>query len=209
MARWRTQPPSIVAALGDMVVILLTPIPQTTMTQHTSGAGSPAIGGAGGNVTLPAPSPAPQPTLASPSEPLWWKTPPIIAALITALAALVAALIARGCSTLPPGGTRPRRRRQATMMVFWLLVCSLFALQVHAATIAPTTARRCSPAVGQANHVTIVCQGVDPKALAWLNELLDKQDLELAQSALWAGFGHLHPCFRGRLVVRLMYRCRV
>src|SRR5712691_6154487 len=30
-----------------------------------------------------------------------------------------------------------------------------------------------------------------------------------AHSALWAGFGHLHPCFRGRLVVRLMYRCRV
>ncbi len=30
-----------------------------------------------------------------------------------------------------------------------------------------------------------------------------------AHSALWAGFGYLHPCFRGRLVVRLMYRCRV
>ena len=34
-------------------------------------------------------------------------------------------------------------------------------------------------------------------------------DLRAAHSALWAGFGHLHPCFRGRLVVRLMYRCRV
>src|SRR5262245_66514393 len=65
------------------------------------------------------------------------------------------------------------------MMVFWLLVFSLFALQVHAATIEQTTARRCSPAVGQANNVTIVCQRVDPKALARLNELLDKQDLEL------------------------------
>jgi len=76
------------------------------------------------------------------------------------------------------------------MMVFWLLVFSLFALQVHAATIEQTTARRCSPAVGQANNVTIVCQGVDPKALARLNELLDKQDLELAdkigEAEAWA-----------------------
>ena len=191
MARGWTQPPSIIAAIGDIVVILLTLIPRTTITQHTSGAGSPAIGGAGGNVTIPAPPPAPpQPTLASPSEPLWWKTPPIIAAIITALAALVAALISRGRSTLPTGGTRPRRRRQATMMVFWLLVFRLFALQVHAATIEPTTARRCSPAVGQANNVTIVCQGVDPKALARLNELLDKQDLELedkiGEAEAWA-----------------------
>src|SRR5216683_4640095 len=36
-----------------------------------------------------------------------------------------------------------------------------------------------------------------------------KKKLQSAHSALWAGFGHLHPCFRGRLVVRLMYRCRV
>jgi hypothetical protein len=33
--------------------------------------------------------------------------------------------------------------------------------------------------------------------------------LRFAHSALWAGFGHLHPCFKGRLAVRLMYRCRV
>ena len=31
----------------------------------------------------------------------------------------------------------------------------------------------------------------------------------LAHNALWAGFGHLYPCFKGRLEVRLMYRCHV
>jgi tetratricopeptide (TPR) repeat protein len=30
-------------------------------------------------------------------------------------------------------------------------------------------------------NVSIVCQGIDPKALARLNELLDKKDLELKQ----------------------------
>jgi len=44
---------------------------------------------------------------------------------------------------------------------------------------------------------------------AWRIEESCIETLERAQSALWAGFGHLHPCFRGRLVVRLMYRCRV
>src|SRR5215471_1624019 len=40
----------------------------------------------------------------------------------------------------------------------------------------------CSPAVADVKgHVTITCQGVDPKALARLNELLDKKDLELTQ----------------------------
>src|SRR5215468_10204230 len=65
------------------------------------------------------------------------------------------------------------------MTAFWLFMLGLFALQVHAATIEQMTTGWCSPAVGKAENVTIVCQGVDPKALARLNELLDKKDLEL------------------------------
>src|SRR5712691_9030645 len=64
-------------------------------------------------------------------------------------------------------------------MRVWLIVLGIWAIQAQAATIEQTTAGWCSPAVGQANTVTIVCQGVDPKALARLNELLDKKDFEL------------------------------
>ena len=62
----------------------------------------------------------------------------------------------------------------------WLLVLGVSTVQ--AATITQTTAGWCSPAVGQTQgNVTITCQGVDPKALARLNELLDKKDLELQE----------------------------
>lgn len=49
----------------------------------------------------------------------------------------------------------------------------------------------CSPAVsGTGGNVTIVCMGVDPRAMDRLNELLDKKDLELAdkvrQAEEWA-----------------------
>jgi len=66
------------------------------------------------------------------------------------------------------------------MRVVWLVVLSLFALQGQAAMIEQTTQTTigwCSPAVGKADNVTIICQGVDPKALTRLNELLDKKDL--------------------------------
>ena len=67
--------------------------------------------------------------------------------------------------------------------IVWLIMLGVFALQAQAAameTRTQTTTGWCSPAVGQtAGNVTINCQGVDPKALARLNELLDKKDLEL------------------------------
>jgi tetratricopeptide (TPR) repeat protein len=68
------------------------------------------------------------------------------------------------------------------MRVVWWVVLSVFALQAQAAmmeTITQTTTGWCSPTVGKADNVIIICQGVDPKALARLNELLDKKDLEL------------------------------
>ena len=79
MANWWTKPPIIIAAIGGIVVIFLALLPRTTITQHTSGAGSPAIGSAGGNVTITAPSTAPSPSTlppASPSErPRSWHRP--------------------------------------------------------------------------------------------------------------------------------------
>jgi tetratricopeptide (TPR) repeat protein len=60
----------------------------------------------------------------------------------------------------------------------WLLVFAGFTAQ--AATIHQKTEGWCSPAVGVTEgDVTITCQGVDPKVLQWLNELLSKKDLEL------------------------------
>jgi hypothetical protein len=50
------------------------------------------------------------------------------------------------------------------------------------ASIHQTTEGACSPAVGETHAnvtITIVCQGMDPKALQRLNELLDKKELEL------------------------------
>lgn len=59
---------------------------------------------------------------------------------------------------------------------------TLVAAPGWAQSIRQQTAGWCSPAVADAKgNVSIVCQGVDPKALARLNELLDKKDLELAQ----------------------------
>ena len=67
--------------------------------------------------------------------------------------------------------------------IVWLVMLGVFALQAQAAvmeTITQTTTGWCSPAVGlTGGNVTINCQGVDPKALVRLNELLDKKDLEL------------------------------
>ena len=65
------------------------------------------------------------------------------------------------------------------MRAVWLVVLSVFFLQVQAAvveTITQTTTGSCSPTVGQAGgNVTITCQGLDDQALARLNEFLDKK----------------------------------
>ena len=45
---------------------------------------------------------------------------------------------------------------------------------------------------------------LDPLAPSHLEAVFLEVFASLAHSALWAGFGHLHPCFKGRLVVRLM-----
>ena len=94
---------------------------RTTITQQTSGSGSPAIGSAGGNVTItlqhglqpsatqpPATSPAPSTLQGHP----WWQQPPVIAAMIAAIATLVAALIQRARTTSPAKtqARRPRRK---------------------------------------------------------------------------------------------------
>jgi len=71
------------------------------------------------------------------------------------------------------------------MRYLWLWWVVLGASVTQAATlpsIDQTTAGWCSPAVGHTQgNVTITCQGVDPKALQRLNELLDKKDLELQE----------------------------
>jgi hypothetical protein len=125
MARWWTKPPVIIAVLGVLVVILTVLLPRTTITQHTSGAGSPAVGSAGGDVTItqqpvplptgqspaiPPAQPSPPVTLTPPAQP-WWQQPPVIAGIITAIATLVAALIqwARPTSPTKPRTPRPRR----------------------------------------------------------------------------------------------------
>ena len=62
----------------------------------------------------------------------------------------------------------------------WLLVLGVSVVQ--ATSITQQTEGWCSPAVGQTGgNVTIICQGVDPKALKRLNELLDKKDLKLQE----------------------------
>jgi tetratricopeptide (TPR) repeat protein len=71
------------------------------------------------------------------------------------------------------------------MRSLWLWWVVLGASVTQAATL-PSIHQKmegwCSPAVGHTQgDVTIVCQGVDPKALQRLNELLDKKDLELQE----------------------------
>ena len=71
------------------------------------------------------------------------------------------------------------------MMSLWLWWVVLGASVTQAATLPSMTQKTegwCSPAVGHTQgDVTIICQGVDPKALQRLNELLDKKDLELQE----------------------------
>jgi len=129
MARWWTKPPIIVAALGVFVVIMTVLLPRTTITQHTSGSGSPAIGSAGRDITItqqptaPLPlgqSPATAPSQLSPppAAPVppgqpWWQQPPVIAAVIAAIATLVAALLSRARASSPAETEARRPRRKA------------------------------------------------------------------------------------------------
>jgi len=78
MARWWRQPPVIIAALGVLAVIITALLPRTTITQHTAGSGSPAIGSAGRDVTItqqPVPLPAGQ-SPAMPPSPIPPTRPP-------------------------------------------------------------------------------------------------------------------------------------
>jgi tetratricopeptide (TPR) repeat protein len=74
------------------------------------------------------------------------------------------------------------------MRAVWLLVLSVFTLQVQAAimeTITQTTTGSCSPAVAQVGgNVTITCQGLDEQALTRLNEFLDKKFAALVDESL-------------------------
>jgi hypothetical protein len=127
MARWWTKPPIIVAALGVLAVIITALLPRTIITQHTSGAGSPVVGSAGGDVTItqqpvssplagqsPAPPSAPPPP-ATPTPPrqLWWQQPPVIAVIIAAIATLLAALLSRTRAPSPTETKARRLRRKA------------------------------------------------------------------------------------------------
>jgi len=56
----------------------------------------------------------------------------------------------------------------------------LAMLDVHAASVEQRTEGWCSPAVADVKgNVQVVCNGVDPRALARLNELLDLKDLQI------------------------------
>src|SRR4029434_4786824 len=109
MTRWWTKPPIIVAALGVLAVIITVLLPRTTITQHTSGSGSPAVGSVGRDFTITQPpmpqppagqspatrpsQPSPPPVTPIPPGQSWWQQPPVIAAIIAAIATLVTALI--------------------------------------------------------------------------------------------------------------------
>jgi len=128
MARWWTKPPIIIAALGVLAVIVTALLPRTTITQQTSGYGSPAVGSAGRDVTItqqPIPRPPtgqgpatppsqlfPPPATPTPPGQPWWQQPPVIVGIIGAIATLVAAIIQRARPTLPaePKARRPRRK---------------------------------------------------------------------------------------------------
>jgi tetratricopeptide (TPR) repeat protein len=81
------------------------------------------------------------------------------------------------------GLVRFRRWMPLALIVMTALVlCVSGVPTVIAQSVSQKTAGPCSPAITDVKgHVTITCQGVDRKALARLNELLDKKDLQLAQ----------------------------
>ncbi|MDT7810907.1 MAG: hypothetical protein QOJ42_823, partial [Acidobacteriaceae bacterium] len=71
--------------------------------------------------------------------------------------------------------------RRPAFMGIWVI--GLLILPAGAASTADTlqtTEGGCSPVVS-ADHIEIICSGIDPRALMRLNELLDRQDLSLTQ----------------------------
>ena len=60
-----------------------------------------------------------------------------------------------------------------------IMLLAIFSSAAQAQGMQQITHGWCSPAIYDVGgDVTITCNGVDPKALARLNELLDKKDLE-------------------------------
>ena len=69
------------------------------------------------------------------------------------------------------------------MILIIAALLGLFSGNVHAADVTQKTAGWCSPAVADVKgNVTIICNGVDPRALKRLNELLDIKDKELKRT---------------------------
>src|SRR5262245_25004968 len=78
--------------------------------------------------------------------------------------------------------TRNSRSQIATRCAVALITLSAIASSAWGQSLRQQTEGWCSPAVADVKgHVTITCQGVDPKAVARLNELLNKKDLERGQ----------------------------
>jgi Tfp pilus assembly protein PilF len=66
------------------------------------------------------------------------------------------------------------------MILIFAALLVLFSGNVHAADVTQKTAGWCSPAVADVKgNVQIICNGVDPRAMQRLNELLDIKDKEL------------------------------
>ena len=190
MAHWWTKPPIIIAALGVLAVIITALLSGTTINQQTSGPGSPAIGSAGGNVTITQQQDSPlQGRVCNATVPIpattghahtagatFVATAPDIAAIIAAIATLAATLLSLSTCDVT-------RRDQDTaneakvMIVVWLVVLSIFTVQAHAAvmeTITQTTTGRCSPAVSHAEgNVTFNCpEGIPAEQFQRLAEEL-------------------------------------
>jgi hypothetical protein len=125
MARWWTKPPIVVIALGALIIMVTALLPRISIIkQVTGGENSPAIGTAGGPVTIIQPSgplsstgplPASPPTtppqaMPVPPGPSWWQQPSVIAAIITAVAAIAVALIPRLFPTPSAEKTSGRKR---------------------------------------------------------------------------------------------------
>src|ERR1035437_2296916 len=67
--------------------------------------------------------------------------------------------------------------RRGAALAFLLITLSGWSV---ATTVTQSTQGWCSPATTNVQgHVTIICQGINPRALRRLNELLDIKDLEL------------------------------
>jgi len=80
-------------------------------------------------------------------------------------------------------------RKSSLICLLWIM--GVTAVSAQSPAITQSTQGWCRPTVGQAGgNVTIVCQGVSPKALERLNELLDEKDIErqtkIQEAETWA-----------------------